>query len=1281
MMNRKPGIKNNSAQRGISLVVVLGCVVFLSVLILAFLSGAKTELKSSKLYADGSSVRLLAQSVVNIVTAEINTATRSVSNDGTRRLVWASQPGMIRTYDDTKAKGNFYKLYSSDQMIVNGNNFDINDELVPTDWHKFPALYTDLNEPAVIPGSGTMWPIINGDVVSVTGVEGKTYADSTGKQAIDGFRIASDTPVEGSDGNQVPMPVRWLYVLAKGEVVAPTIGADNAVEIAEATPNNPVVGRIAFWTDDESCKINVNTASEGTYWDTPRITSKQDWDLANIQPAQKEFQRYPGHPAMVSLSSVFKNAEAETSEEKRLAWLEEIYKVTPRVAWGGSKGGSVPHEQIKVDENGNPSVPSKTDRLYTTVDELFFKPSMSNGSREPQDSAVFSDPRTLERSKFFLTANSRSPDVNLFGLPRVSMWPITLDADGVAQMSAYDKLIAFCTRINNSVYYFQRQQPREPLMDLPETPAVSGLGRNRMLLEYLRYLSAQKIPGFGVKSFQEKYSTKNPSGKGSDGDQILTQIFDYIRTTNLRDPHEGATKYTTAVTNVANTDIGLGQVVPIWDAKTQTRGFGRFPTVYSVALHFIGVADNTTNSADFIVSGTVLVPKVNPDKIRVQAAVYVQMFDPSQGLPMSRPIYSYTIRGLDQFAWGDGVSALVPMGFASPHSVSKPVSYENGQVTFFGGVHDIRAFFNSNIPVSDRTGYPGQAPDFPTEGIFKFSGGTLEIDIYNTKHVNDSFDPDIVQTVRVKFPAEDFPVPLLPPGRVTSYNVTSPSPVDVNYRTFKNLSGNALRATGTDTSLVSTYGRLLADSNYPPITSKDVVRSMVAVDPRLVAARKDMTDSDSEELFEKHTNYSKLDKHFAHVLRNGLDGPYYGASGGKLVTVSYPGYSETQAKNDIYPLKGTASQTELRWGFSASRDPDVATNTGVFSGGGDSTVPGDWDNGISNSRDGAYINRVDEGNRTTKVSSSTYVAYFGLPKNQTLVVDELFSPNRLVPSPGVLGSLPSEVWAKRPWQTLLFRPGPAGHRGLEDPPDHLLLDWFNMPVVEPYAISEPLSTGGRINMNFQIMPFAYIKRETALYAAMKSQLIPTINASKANKYKTIYNTNSYNSSYFDQDTKYRVPLNIAVTLKQFYKRFEVEKDLFRSASEICAVDLVPTVSGAPQDPDRANMDQFWYTHRLTGDNLREKPYATLYPLLTTKSNTFTVHMRVQTLQKVAGTDDKVWTENRDKVTGEYRGSQTIERYVDPNDPNIVDFASPANYNATLDDCYRFRVVYSRQFAP
>lgn len=51
-------------------------------------------------------------------------------------------------------------------------------------------------------------------------------------------------------GGLMPMYVQWLYVLQ-----------DGAISQVPLPAGNPVVGRFAYWVDDESSKINVNTAS------------------------------------------------------------------------------------------------------------------------------------------------------------------------------------------------------------------------------------------------------------------------------------------------------------------------------------------------------------------------------------------------------------------------------------------------------------------------------------------------------------------------------------------------------------------------------------------------------------------------------------------------------------------------------------------------------------------------------------------------------------------------------------------------------------------------------------------------------------------------------------------------------------------------------------------------------------------------------------------------------------------------------------------------------------
>jgi hypothetical protein len=129
------------------------------------------------------------------------------------------------------------------------------------------------------------------------------------------------------------------------------------------------------------------------------------------------------------------------------------------------------------------------------------------------------------------------------------------------------------------------------------------------------------------------------------------------------------------------------------------------------------------------------------------------------------------------------------------------------------------------------------------------------------------------------------------------------------------------------------------------------------------------------------------------------------------------------------------------------------------------------------------------------------------------------------------------------------------------------------------------------------------------------------------------------------------------------------------------MNLVP-----PGETD-ASMAAFWRTkYPFTGDNLREKPYVDLYPRLTTKSNTYTVHVRVEALQKAKGTPPDQWIPNRDRIAGEYRGSSIIERYIDVNDPTLPDFTKasatgPLAPELNIDRYYRLRVVSTKRFNP
>jgi uncharacterized protein (TIGR02600 family) len=349
------------------------------------------------------------------------------------------------------------------------------------------------------------------------------------------------------------------------------------------------------------------------------------------------------------------------------------------------------------------------------------------------------------------------------------------------------------------------------------------------------------------------------------------------------------------------------------------------------------------------------------------------------------------------------------------------------------------------------------------------------------------------------------------------------------------------------------------------------------------------------------------------------------------------------------------------------------------------TLAGDWDTGPGYAPDGALINLPDAG--TTNAPAAAYQSLsgndVGAPTQRT--------PNALVPSPVIFGSLPAGInpvtpASSTPWRTLLFCPYPAAntgatpyamHPGAASPPDYLLLDNFWMPVVEPYPISTNLATRGKINLNDQIAPFTYIHRSTALRALLDSLRIPAISSQSAQAYKTAGATMA-NSIWNSVDEN--------GTVEQIDNRLtNGSADAYLSESEICAVPLVPRLSTPIDTSSVANaqaaLAEFWnpsnsanVSGALIGDNLRELPYAQLYGRLTARSNSYTVHIWVQVLKKL--TDDpqqNIWREGTDVVLGEWRGDYEIERYLDP-------AASAPTAGSPLGP-YDFRIVGRHRFAP
>jgi uncharacterized protein (TIGR02600 family) len=285
-----------------------------------------------------------------------------------------------------------------------------------------------------------------------------------------------------------------------------------------------------------------------------------------------------------------------------------------------------------------------------------------------------------------------------------------------------------------------------------------------------------------------------------------------------------------------------------------------------------------------------------------------------------------------------------------------------------------------------------------------------------------------------------------------------------------------------------------------------------------------------------------------------------------------------------------------------------------------------------------------------------------------------FSPARQIAGPVALGVLPSGLKRGRAWEQLLFNPNPRqgeSHPGFRNPPDHLFLDLFWMPVVEPYAISEPLSTAGKINLNQQIVPFGYVERYTGLYALLQHMKITVIPKSRASNYKNAdrYYGGQYNNKT-DNDGDVRREIKVEETVNQFKRRLTVEGKPFKSASELTEIWMIPSNRSGNENLDLV----------LTGANSRQQPYNHLYSLVTTKSNSYTIHWRVQVLEKATSTSPGTWVESVDRVRAEYRGSTLVERYIDPNDTTVPDYAKDSNPRP-IHEFYKWRIVSNTQFNP
>ncbi|MEZ0275495.1 MAG: hypothetical protein ACAH88_11380, partial [Roseimicrobium sp.] len=204
----------HTSSKGAALIMTIIILAMITIMVLGFADLVRYETVSSSAHQERARAQLFARMGVDIVTGVLRSETADPAK------TWASMPGalIVPDMDATPPQ--------------------------PTRLAKQVNLHSGLPSAALLDAA------FEPAILRPANLNIQTFAD----QAPPTHLITDQLQTPTDPGSPVvKLPLRWVYVRRDGTL-------DYAESPDLTLKENPLVGRFAYWTDDESSKINLNTA-------------------------------------------------------------------------------------------------------------------------------------------------------------------------------------------------------------------------------------------------------------------------------------------------------------------------------------------------------------------------------------------------------------------------------------------------------------------------------------------------------------------------------------------------------------------------------------------------------------------------------------------------------------------------------------------------------------------------------------------------------------------------------------------------------------------------------------------------------------------------------------------------------------------------------------------------------------------------------------------------------------------------------------------------------------